>query len=317
MIHFLSVVIPAHNSLENLKNTLKSFCRQTFKNFEVIIADDGSTDGTGEFIQGNRWSFPLHYHHQENKGRAAARNLGWRNARGDIIVFVDSHCILDADFLQQHYLSQSQNENTDIAVVRGYAPTIGPIENLGKKRVAPTEKEKKAFIRHTHDPFRGFMTGNISIRKSVLQKVAGFDEDYKEYGFEDADLGWRIKKAGYRFNLNLNAIVYVFSIGQTMIQRCDKMRQAGHNAVLFKKKHRWLGWHLVNPVSRSSYFLYKAFDFWPLKRLHKKLLLHKDDVQLQNKLRVFFHSLGIAEKLAKKNKLPKTEDLFAELLPGL
>ncbi|MBU0580046.1 MAG: glycosyltransferase [Candidatus Margulisbacteria bacterium] len=210
MTLYISVVIPTYNHLEALKNTLKSFCHQTYKNFEVVIADDGSTDGTGEYIKSQKWSFSLQYHFQKNKGRSAARNLGWNKALGDIIVFIDDHAILDSYFLEEHYKTHIACEDTQTVVVRGYAPRIGDLANVGKISPAPPEKERKWLLKHESDPFRTFCTNNISIRKSVIQKLKGFDEDFKEYGFQDAEMGWRVRLAGYRFKVNLKAVAYIF-----------------------------------------------------------------------------------------------------------
>lgn len=310
MTHFISVVIPTYNHLSSLKNTLKSFCHQAFNNFEVVLADDGSTDGTGDFIKGQKWSFTLQYHYQENKGRSAARNLGWQNASGDIIVFIDDHAILDSQFLEEHYRSHLACENSRTVVVRGLAPRIGALENIAKTTKEPSPKEKKWLLKHEQDPFRTFCTNNISIRKTVLKELNGFDEDFKEYGFQDAEMGWRVKLAGYRFKTNLNAVACIFSIKQGLLKRCNKMRQAGHSAVLFRKKHPLLGLHLVNIFSRSSYYLYSAFDHLLLKRLYKKLAAAKNRTALENKLRYYFHALGIAEALNDKLTLPATAEIF-------
>ncbi|MFC1516941.1 glycosyltransferase family 2 protein [Candidatus Margulisiibacteriota bacterium] len=307
MIHFLSVVIPTYNHLSSLKNTLKSFCHQTFNNFEVVIADDGSTDGTGDYVQNQKWSFPLQYFRQENKGRSAARNLGWQNAKGDIIVFIDDHAILDSNFLEEHYKTHLEFENTNTIVVRGHAPRIGDLANIAKINKTPAAKEKNWLLKHESDPFRTFCTNNISIRKFVLKETNGFDEDFKEYGFQDAELGWRVKLAGYKFKINLQAVACIFSIKQGLLKRCDKMRQAGHSAVLFRKKHPFVGLHLVNIFSRIPYALYSVFDSFLLKRLFNKV---SQNIKLENKLRYFFHSLGIAEALNNKKDFPSTEEVF-------
>jgi len=80
-----SVVIPTYNRKKSLIETLKAFSRQTFKDFEVVIIDDGSSDGTKEAIDKSNFSFKIRYFLQENKGPAAARNRGIGEARNKII----------------------------------------------------------------------------------------------------------------------------------------------------------------------------------------------------------------------------------------
>src|SRR5262245_47210353 len=83
-----SVVIPAHNRLHLLPRTLDSVWAQTFSDFEVVVVNDGSTDGTGEWLaaQGERMRAIT----QANCGPGAARNLGTKEARGEYIAFIDS-----------------------------------------------------------------------------------------------------------------------------------------------------------------------------------------------------------------------------------
>ena len=84
----VSVIITAYNAERYIAETLESVFAQTYSNFEVIVADDGSTDGTRELVQTRFAS--VHYLCQPNAGQASARNLGLRHARGDLIAFVDS-----------------------------------------------------------------------------------------------------------------------------------------------------------------------------------------------------------------------------------
>ena len=83
-----SVIIPAYNRIDFLPRTLQSVWRQTFKDFEVIVVDDGSTDGTMDFL--NSLAHRLTILSQPNKGPGAARNLGANRARGDYLAFLDS-----------------------------------------------------------------------------------------------------------------------------------------------------------------------------------------------------------------------------------
>lgn len=97
-----SIIIPTYNRLQQLLLTLASFEAQTYskQQFEVIVADDGSTDGTKEAVEGFHTSYPLLYvSHQEQRGRSANRNLGLRHARGDYIVFCDADFLVLSEFL--------------------------------------------------------------------------------------------------------------------------------------------------------------------------------------------------------------------------
>ncbi len=85
---FFSVIIPTFNRLPLLKEALNSVWRQTFSDYEVIVIDDGSTDGTAEYLQSR--CERMRFFRQTNKGPGAARNLGVSNARGEYLAFLDS-----------------------------------------------------------------------------------------------------------------------------------------------------------------------------------------------------------------------------------
>ena len=98
---FFSVVIPSYNREDLIVGTVKSVLNQSFKDFEVIIVDDGSTDNTSKIIE----SFftkvnKLNYYYKENAERGAARNFGFQKAKGNYIVFFDSD-----DYMHQNHLS--------------------------------------------------------------------------------------------------------------------------------------------------------------------------------------------------------------------
>ena len=94
----VSVIVPVYNTLNYLKRCVDSICSQTYENLEIILVDDGSTDGTGELcdkLAGQ--DFRIRVYHKENGGASSARNLGLRNAVGDYVGFVDSDDYIDAD----------------------------------------------------------------------------------------------------------------------------------------------------------------------------------------------------------------------------
>lgn len=110
----VSVVIPTYNDRTALELTLTAFKGQTYPSdrYEVIVIDDGSSDGTQELIEKFQPSYPLRYLGQPNAGRAKARNAGIEMACGDLLVFNDADGIPVPDFIAQHVISHLSNEST-------------------------------------------------------------------------------------------------------------------------------------------------------------------------------------------------------------
>jgi glycosyltransferase involved in cell wall biosynthesis len=96
----VSVIIPTYNRKEQLSETLNSLAQQSVieNQFEVIVVDDGSTDGTRE-VMATGFPFPLRYFSQNNQGDAAARNVGAKQSQADMLVFLDDDILLEPDYL--------------------------------------------------------------------------------------------------------------------------------------------------------------------------------------------------------------------------
>src|SRR5437763_12352369 len=100
-----SVIIPTYNRLQFLKEAIDSVLNQTYNNFELIIVDDGSTDGTSEFIINEyKKDARINFYFKENEERGAARNYGLNKAKGTYAVFFDSD-----DWMKPQYLEYLHN----------------------------------------------------------------------------------------------------------------------------------------------------------------------------------------------------------------
>lgn len=110
----VSVVIPTYNDRTALELTLAAFNCQTYPSdrYQLIIIDDGSTDGTKSLVETFETSYPIRYFWQDNAGRGKARNVGIGMAKGDILIFNDADGIPVPDFIAQHVKSHSCNDNT-------------------------------------------------------------------------------------------------------------------------------------------------------------------------------------------------------------
>lgn len=97
----ISVIVPVYNTLDCLERCVDSIRRQSYKNLELILVDDGSTDGSGQLCDKlEKMDNRIRVYHKENGGASSARNIGIRNAVGDYIGFVDSDDYIDTDMYQ-------------------------------------------------------------------------------------------------------------------------------------------------------------------------------------------------------------------------
>ncbi|MDY5578129.1 MAG: glycosyltransferase [Lachnospiraceae bacterium] len=113
----ISVVIPVYNVEKYLDKCIESIIRQTYKKFEVILIDDGSTDSSGKLCDNWADKDPrIQVIHQKNRGSSAARNAGIRRATGEFLVFIDSDDYV-SEHLFEHFI-QAMDRNTDWALCR-------------------------------------------------------------------------------------------------------------------------------------------------------------------------------------------------------
>lgn len=118
----VSIIIPTFNKSDYLDLTLASFCNQTYKDFEIIVVDDGSTDSTKEVVNHYKDKIKLMYLFHENQGRAISRNVGILNSGGDYIIFNDDDRLVSPQYIQKHVNSLDfGNEKT---VVVGWKHNI-------------------------------------------------------------------------------------------------------------------------------------------------------------------------------------------------
>ena len=223
-----SVVIPTYNRLPILQKCLQAMEAQDFTQpYEIVVVDDGSTDGTVEFLQSHRHEFPhLRLLLQSHEGAAIARNTGIDLATGDTIVFIDSDLVVTPIFLSAHAQAL---ENSDRAFTYGLVINTSDFEN-------PTSAKVK--IQDISTAF--FATGNVAIAKHWLIEAGKFDTSFRQYGWEDLELGVRLKSLGLKLIKCPAAIGYhwhpAFTIDQ-LPRLVDVEAQRGRMGVVFYQKH--------------------------------------------------------------------------------
>ena len=236
---FFSVVIPTYNRKPILEKCLKALEAQSLNDnvvtdYEIVLVDDGSTDGTLEWLSTHNSEFPhVLTFEQAHMGPAAARNLGVEKAKGDIIIFIDSDLVVTEVFLQAHAdaLTEGQkNLGNDRFFTYGAVINTANFEN-------PTSEPYKL----TDYSAAFFATGNVAIPKHWLEKAGLFDTGFQLYGWEDLELGVRLKNLGLKLIKCPEAVGYhwhpAFNLEQ-IPNLIDKEIQRGRMGVLFYQKHR-------------------------------------------------------------------------------
>jgi glycosyltransferase involved in cell wall biosynthesis len=183
----VTIVVPAYNAAANIGEALASIFAQTYRDFEVIVVDDGSTDGTRDALE--PWRTAITYVRQPNRGPASARNAGIQRARGGLIAFLDADDVWLPDKLDR------QVEYFDVFPETGLLHTAA---FLGEPRDAPRQSRRHGPLSPPRQLFCEIFeteieihTLTVMVRRSALDEVGLFDER-REIHVEDWDLWLRI-----------------------------------------------------------------------------------------------------------------------------
>lgn len=244
---FFSVVIPTYNRQPILEKCLRALEYQQLRSdsvvsgYEVVLVDDGSTDGTLEWLESQKDEFPhVRSHSQDHMGPAAARNLGVEQAIGDTIIFIDSDLVVTEHFLQAHADALVQGDK-QLGSVSTEAPeeprffTYGWVINTCNFDNPTSEPYKLTDFSAAY-----FATGNVAIARKWLEQAGLFDTRFQLYGWEDLELGVRLKQLGLKLIKCPEAVGYhwhpPFALDQ-IPRMIDREIQRGRMGVLFYQKH--------------------------------------------------------------------------------
>ena len=188
----ISVVIPAYNSVKSIRRAIDSVLAQTYHDYEIIVVDDGSTDGTGEVVK--RYGQRVNYMYQENSGVCVARNVGIEAAKGQWIAFMDHDDEWAPEKLERQMQIVSENHSLKWCSVNYF-------QNDGVRCTPVSNPETVTAILSGSDYFESYfqaagkkiiriMPTTILIHTEVFDKVGGFNA--KLLRNEDTDLWCRI-----------------------------------------------------------------------------------------------------------------------------
>ena len=234
---FVSVVIPTYNRRPILEKCLDALERQRFEGgldqYEVVVVDDGSTDGTPAWLREQVGRFPhVRLVEQQHGGPAEGRNRGVDHAKGDVIVFIDSDLVVTESFLACHSkaLQRSWEQRGNRLCF-----TYGAVVNTANFADPTSERHKLRDLSWAY-----FATGNVAIDRGVLERSGLFDCSFRLYGWEDLELGERLRRMGVALIKCPEAVGYHWHPALTLDQIPNLIRVEGERArmgLVFFRKH--------------------------------------------------------------------------------
>eukprot|EP00899_Mesostigma_viride_P015599 jgi/Mesvir1/2403/Mv22145-RA.1 len=291
-----SVIIPTYNRLPILQKCLLALEKQVLlpdgliRDYEVILVDDGSSDDTIHWVRAQKQAGGLAHVvllEQAHAGATRARNLGMRASRGSTIVFIDSDMVVCPAFLAEHdkALTAARARDGD-----DRAFSYGAVVNTSNFEHPELEPYKL-----TDYSAAFFATGNVAIARRRLVDAARairgparshdgagvpdgsdtggdqldgpFDADFSSYGWEDLELGERLRQQGATIVQCRAAVGYhyhpAFSLDQ-LPALIEQERQRGRNGVRFFQKHPSLNVRLMIQMTPFHYGLWALLTLWGL-----------------------------------------------------
>ncbi len=262
-----SVVIPTFNRLEDLRRVVAAVeeeARGFGAGVEIVVVDDGSHDGTWEWLSARAAESALSVLRQENSGPAIARNRGVEIATGDIVLFLGDDTVPQPGWLAAHLEEHRLAGNADQVAVLGYTSFPPEIDSPFARFINEYGAQFGYSIIEdpTEVPFNFFYTSNISLPRRILERLGGFREDFPAAAWEDIEFAYRAVGQGLRLRYQPRARTLHYHRIQPRTF-CSRQRTSGLSAAIFADLHPELGDFLgLQRVKRR----------WPMRRLRSTLL---------------------------------------------
>jgi len=282
---FFSVIIPTYNRAELIGDTVRSVLIQNFKNFELIVVDDGSTDNTSEIVDRIN-DKRLHYYKRNNEERGAARNYGIKRSKGQYVTFLDSDDALYPNHLD---VARSFIDNNSFPEIFHLAYEIKTYSGKILRR-----------INHKGDLNLNLLKGNdlsclgVFIKAEIVKENL-FNENRMLSGSEDWELWVRLAcQYSFLYSNQITACLYshqdrseVNQVTDKLISRIELARECVVNNpkfhVKFGEYRESLSAHLdlfialhiavVGDKSQSIRYIFKAISHYPMIFFDKKLMV--------------------------------------------
>ena len=245
-----TVVIPVYNAANTLGRLIDALKKQSLADFEIIAVNDGSTDNSLSIL-GNCNIPNLRVLSQENRGPAAARNFGAREARGEIVIFTDADCVPEPQWLEEMIKPFNDEE---IIGVQGRYKNLAPERLVSEFVQREIDERYERMAKHERIDFIG--SYSAAYRRTVFLEANGFDEAFLQASGEDPELSYRLAAKGGKMVFNPNAVVFHPHPSSLRHYLKQKYGRGYWGALLYRKHPSKMGGQSYNS---SLYFIHIAF----------------------------------------------------------
>lgn len=263
MYPLVDIIIPSYNSRQWVCDSIESVLKQTYDNIQIIVVDDGSTDGTGELLK-KKYAGRIQYVSQANSGLSGARNTGILHANGEFIQFLDADDTLHPDKLRLQVEVLMSNP--------AYSIVYSDFEYFSDEEPKKTWPSLQAYkVKcHNSDVLFSFLSGNFIvchaalIRKKALLNVGMFDESLR--ACEDFDLWIRFAALGHKFVYLDHVLAYYRQHDSSMSR--SRVRQVESTLQVHKRIRRFKQY--LNSHEDFEYRHYQAYLHREAARLYRE-----------------------------------------------
>jgi glycosyltransferase involved in cell wall biosynthesis len=253
----VSVVVPVYNAQETIGECIESLLKIDYQKelLEIIFVDDGSTDGTREIIE--RYD-GIKLIRQEHGGPAAARNLGIKESTGEVVVFTDSDCIVETDWVKMLLQDLEDHDGVGGSLVPASMDTLAErFEQNRRDRLYGLQKRIVETL----------PSCNLAFKRKVLDEIGGFDEDFKRASAEDYELCKRIADNGHMILYNPQ-IQVLHKHSQTLSGIFRRAYYHGREIMLFRRKTGGNPiWELIRVVAKAPLIPFHTIMRYPIEMM--------------------------------------------------
>ncbi len=278
MKNFVSVIIPTFNRLDKLVSAIKSVREQNYRNYEIIVIDNYSTDGTYEYLNKLNDSKISIIKIKNHGNIAKSRNLGIQNSEGDILAFLDSDDLWYPNKLNL-CVNEMNQKNLDFLY---HNMKVKKNNSIFKKKLGYFRELKKENVYNQliyYGP--AFPTSSVMLRKNMFNEINKFDEDHKKITWEDYDAWIRFAKKTNNFGCVNKVLGEICIGGDNALDEINQIKNIFSFKEIYLKNAPLLPtWCLVTLLT----LFFKSNNFEKFYEFYKKIDLK--NISFKNYIKV-------------------------------